>query len=505
MGYEGDDDKYHRRKHTRWISGATCSKLFITSLFCFGVYLVISNSYGLYVRFTNNYGKSFAKSLPQKNAWIYAKHNYHLKVIFHILTQAGYHCITSTKEPPQWDLLWAHDFPFRKEFHSSLSNLQQNQKVNKLPGTSSITLKVELARTKLKWIPTAFSIPAEETQFAHAATKNPDQLWVQKSNNHRGIKIISAKDINTNAGSTFVQEFIERPLLIDKKKFDIGIYVVYTSVNPLQVYYFHDEALFRFCTEDYYPLYAANTKKYVVGDDYIPLDQMPSLKKFYNHGQMSFKSSFFSYMLEKGFDPDSMWKEIRHCITELFKAKAEEMDEAFSGHHFKQNFFELVRVDFVVDEKGKVWLMEVNMSPNLSPDAHPVNRMMYTKVVRGALQLGNALTNVDERYDTILHESAARMRDITFANFKCSAAECLKCEITECQLCHHCLDDTMKMLLPKAFREHYNKGSYRRLLPIPLTSTGEPLIPKSQPKGQYNDWLSSWFQKKCKEDISWCQ
>jgi len=29
------------------------------------------------------------------------------------------------------------------------------------------------------------------------------------------------------------------------RKFDIGIYVVYTSVDPLQVYYFSDEALFR--------------------------------------------------------------------------------------------------------------------------------------------------------------------------------------------------------------------------------------------------------------------
>ena len=74
MGYEGDEDKYHRRKHTRWISGATASKIFLSGLFCFGVYLVVSNSYGLYVRFANNYGKSYSKNLPQKNAWIYAKH-----------------------------------------------------------------------------------------------------------------------------------------------------------------------------------------------------------------------------------------------------------------------------------------------------------------------------------------------------------------------------------------------------------------------------------------------
>jgi len=42
--------------------------------------------------------------------------------------------------------------------------------VNKLPGSSSITLKVELARTKLKWIPLAFSIPDEEASFSLAVS-----------------------------------------------------------------------------------------------------------------------------------------------------------------------------------------------------------------------------------------------------------------------------------------------------------------------------------------------
>lgn len=36
--------------------------------------------------------------------------------------------------------------------------------------------------------------------------------------------------------TTFVQEFIGRPLLIDKRKFDIAIFTVITSVEPLRIY-----------------------------------------------------------------------------------------------------------------------------------------------------------------------------------------------------------------------------------------------------------------------------
>ena len=48
--------------------------------------------------------------------------------------------------------------------------------------------------------------------------------------------------------------------------------------------------------------------------------------------------------------------------------------------NFNRHFFELVRFDFVIDEDLKVWLMEVNLSPNLSSDHFPANRFMYEQV-----------------------------------------------------------------------------------------------------------------------------
>ena len=47
-----------------------------------------------------------------------------------------------------------------------------------------------------------------------------------------------------------VQEYISRPLLLNKLKHDLRIYVVIVSYEPF-VAFINQEGLARFCTEDY--------------------------------------------------------------------------------------------------------------------------------------------------------------------------------------------------------------------------------------------------------------
>ena len=47
-----------------------------------------------------------------------------------------------------------------------------------------------------------------------------------------------------------MQRYIENPLVVNNKKFDIRLYVVIKGVDPIEAYVF-EEGLARFCTVSY--------------------------------------------------------------------------------------------------------------------------------------------------------------------------------------------------------------------------------------------------------------
>jgi len=88
---------------------------------------------------------------------------------------------------------------------------------------------------------------------------HPNFLFICKPNCGKGgegiFLVESFKDIPRNLWSEkhsdlLVQRYIKTPILVDKKKFDLRLYVLIKGFNPIQAY-LCDEGLARFCTEDY--------------------------------------------------------------------------------------------------------------------------------------------------------------------------------------------------------------------------------------------------------------
>ena len=98
----------------------------------------------------------------------------------------------------------------------------------------------------------------------------------------KGIRVIQGSQKLQNREETIVSLYIDRPLLINGKKFDMRMYVLVTSYHPLRVY-LYNEGLARFATELYsndpnilknkfvhltnFSINKRNTKNYVRNDN----------------------------------------------------------------------------------------------------------------------------------------------------------------------------------------------------------------------------------------------
>lgn len=74
------------------------------------------------------------------------------------------------------------------------------------------------------------------------------------------------------------------------------------------------DILFRYCPVKYYPFDANNVDKYIVGDDYLPTWEVPSLAPYYNGLGFGMKDSFDAFLRKKGRDPKVVWEQVEDAI-----------------------------------------------------------------------------------------------------------------------------------------------------------------------------------------------
>lgn len=406
------------------------------------------------------------------------------------------------------DLLWAHDYPFNT-LRSKISAMQPHQRINHFPGCGFITNKIDLATTNMKYIPRSFRLPKEEKELREYA-ENTQKEFVVKHHQHRHINVRKIEKINFNDNETFVQEFIQNPLLVDGHKFDIGVYVIITSIFPLRVYIYYGDILFRYCPQKYYPFDPENLDKYVVGDDYLPTWELPSLAKYYHALGYGMKGSFDAYMRSQGRDPEVIWEKVEDAIRVALLTKENLIKGVLQRYKNKQNFFEMARFDLIIDDDLNVYLIEANFSPNLSSAHFKQNSLLYEQVIYHLLNLvgigsyfnRESLRKFDSSVETILSSD----KNVMVNGHICSKLPCSEsCSPIECSLCKPCLSRSEINELHKAYREHVNRGDTKRIFPVPINNRKKLLEDESfkllSPKNQL---MTKWFHAKCLNDASWC-
>eukprot|EP01063_Lacrimia_lanifica_P035232 TRINITY_DN6668_c0_g1_i1.p2 TRINITY_DN6668_c0_g1~~TRINITY_DN6668_c0_g1_i1.p2 ORF type:complete len:600 (+),score=120.23 TRINITY_DN6668_c0_g1_i1:118-1917(+) len=165
---------------------------------------------------------------------------------------------TLFRQPALQRVLYFVASPLHVGFFHSLPVTPLHQLVNHFPRTELICDKVSLAfllQTLQKAAPGHYDLlPKTYISWAdfQAAEHPPDSLWVMKDDRAcGGAGITVTYDVTEDSfRSGLVQEYVQRPLLIASRRFDIRVYVLVLSFNPLRVY-IADEGMCHLCVDKY--------------------------------------------------------------------------------------------------------------------------------------------------------------------------------------------------------------------------------------------------------------
>jgi hypothetical protein len=172
---------------------------------------------------------------------------------------------------------------------------------------------------------------------------------------------------NKSSGGV-AQQYIDKPMLLQGYKWDIRVYVVILSLDPLRVF-LCQEGLARVCSEPY----VAPTQRtmHKIGCHLTNY----SISKYaaeYNHaddptdgtqGTKRTLSSTLEFLRMQGADVDAIRAQIFEIVGATTKALASELD---GQEDVRRQCFHILGLDIMFDRRGKGWLLEVNTSPSLN-------------------------------------------------------------------------------------------------------------------------------------------
>lgn len=291
------------------------------------------------------------------------------------------------------------------------SHLERYQFYNHFPGMWAIAHKVELVKNFDKmsrllpdlynFHPKSFIIPNrlyELREFMSGIPKKSKRTFIVKPDmgaQGKGIILIqNADELDDYDDSAVCQQYVE-PFLIDDLKFDLRIYVLVTSCNPLRIYTLN-EGMSRFCTEPYKKPKSSNLKHCYSHLTNYSLNKNSSTYQSNGDnpspdtGSKRSMSSVFKKLEEMGQDVEKLRKKIDDIIRLTLLAIQPHLQclyhTTIAVNDGKSRCFEILGFDILIDSKCNPWLIEVNTMPSLSTGSQ-FDEVIKRNAVLGALKI----------------------------------------------------------------------------------------------------------------------
>ncbi|KAK4811463.1 hypothetical protein QYF61_006397 [Mycteria americana] len=302
--------------------------------------------------------------------------------------------------------------------------------VNKFPGMTEMVRKITLSRAvrtmqdlfplEYNFYPRSWILPEEFPLFVTEVRmmKDSDPSWkptfiVKPDGGCQGEGIYLIKDPSDirltgsiQSRPAVVQEYICKPLLVDKLKFDIRLYVLLKSLEPLEIYIAKD-GLSRFCTEPYQEptlknlhqvfMHLTNYSLNIHSGNFIHSDNV-------NTGSKRTFSSILCRLSSRGADVKKLWSDIISLVIKTIIALTPELKVYYQSDipagKPGPTCFQILGFDILLMKNLKPMLLEVNANPSmrieheqeLSPGVFenvpsPVDEEVKVAVIRDTLRL----------------------------------------------------------------------------------------------------------------------
>uniref|UniRef100_A0A8C5BP90 Tubulin tyrosine ligase-like family, member 7 n=1 Tax=Gadus morhua TaxID=8049 RepID=A0A8C5BP90_GADMO len=396
--------------------------------------------------------------------------------------------------------------------HEKIAELRNYQRINHFPGMGEICRKDCLARNMSKmikcqpqeygFIPKTWIFPAEYTQFQNYVKelrrKRKQKTFIVKPANGamgHGISLIRNCEKLPAQEHYIVQEYLDKPFLMEGYKFDLRIYILVTSCDPLRIY-LYDDGLVRMGTEKYHAPSEANLSQlYMHLTNYSVNKHNENFERDETADKGSKRSIgwFTEFLRANHHDVAKFWGDVSELVVKTLIVAEPHVLHAYRMCRPGQPpgsdsvCFEVLGFDIILDRKLKPWLLEINRAPSFGTD-QKIDYDVKKGVLLNALKLLNIRAS-DKKRNLAQQKAEAQRRLYGHGSVKKLSAATSDREKQRQTLERRReeLKERLAQVRKQISREEHERrhlGNYRRIYP----PDDEPLLER------YESLLSAAFQ-----------
>ncbi|XP_032381736.1 tubulin polyglutamylase TTLL7 isoform X1 [Etheostoma spectabile] len=377
--------------------------------------------------------------------------------------------------------------------HEKIAELRNYQRINHFPGMGEICRKDCLARNMSKmikcqpqeysFIPKTWIFPAEYTQFQNYVKelrrKRKQKTFIVKPANGamgHGISLIRNCEKLPAQEHFIVQEYLDKPFLMEGYKFDLRIYILVTSCDPLRIFLYND-GLVRMGTEKYHAPSEANLSQlymhltnYSVNKHNENFERDETVDK----GSKRSISWFTEFLRTNDYDVAKFWGDVSELVVKTIIVAEPHVLHAYRMCRPGQPpgsdsvCFEVLGFDIILDRKLKPWLLEINRAPSFGTD-QKIDYDVKKGVLLNALKLLNIRAS-DKKRNLAQQKAEAQRRLYGHGSMKklSSASSDWEKQRHTLERRREELKERLAQVRKQISRDEHEKqhlGNYRRIYP----------------------------------------